>query len=166
MSDTPRWLLFQGPTDVITANRPAGVTDCLRQVEIESARGLYAAGFVTYEASPAMDPAFEVRPAHGLPLIWFGLYERCEDITMSAVEKQAVYLSGWQPSAPLSEYRESISEIKRRIAAGDTYQVNFTFRLRSAFRGNPWDMFLMIGGAQGCSYSAYINLTEWTERER
>lgn len=158
LSGTPRWLLFQRPTTIISATCLSQVMDCLRQVKAETGGGCYAAGFITYEASPAMDSAFEVHSAHGLPLIWFGLYDRYEVISLPAPAGDAFQLGGWQPSIALGEYRESIAEIKRRIGRGDTYQVNYTFRLRSAFHGNPWGLFLELNQAQPRGYSAYLNL--------
>jgi para-aminobenzoate synthetase/4-amino-4-deoxychorismate lyase len=158
LSGLPRWLLLQRPTAVIASNRLSEVMGCFLEIGTQTALGLYAAGFVSYEASAAMDSAFDVHAAEGLPLIWFGLYDRYEIITLPARRDQAFHLRGWQPSAPVSEYCESIAEINRRIGQGDTYQVNYTFRLRSAFRGNPWGLFLELNSAQPSGYSAYINL--------
>ena len=68
-----RWLNFRRPRRVVVANRWVEVPEKLAEVEREvNVRGLYAAGFITYEAAPAFDPALVVRPPAGLPLLWFG----------------------------------------------------------------------------------------------
>ena len=46
--------------------------------------GLYAAGFVSYEAAPAFDGSLVVNDDGHFPLLWFGLYEGVEEIELPA----------------------------------------------------------------------------------
>ena len=70
-------MAFRGPAQVIEARQVAAVLPALRQVEaLVNEQGLTAAGFISYEAAPAFDPSFGVRPAYArddFPLLWFGL---------------------------------------------------------------------------------------------
>ena len=40
-----------------------------------------------------------------------------------------------------------IAQLRERIAAGETYQVNYTFRLRQP-AGDPWTLFAQLIDAQ------------------
>ena len=53
-----RWLLFERPHEVIQTFRTDEVAEKLRAVEeAVNARGLHAAGLLSYEAAPGFDPA-------------------------------------------------------------------------------------------------------------
>jgi para-aminobenzoate synthetase/4-amino-4-deoxychorismate lyase len=158
LTGVPQWLIFRNPVASISSSRIEDVMQCLQEVEAQTARGLHAAGFISYEASPAMDPAMVTHAPRGVPLIWFGLYDRREILTLSYSHTKALELDAWRPSVSLSDYRECIEQAKQRIRNGDTYQVNYTLRLRSDFDGDPWALFLELYKAQRSSYSAYINL--------
>src|SRR5687768_1566817 len=53
---------FADPARVIVATRLEDVRPALREAERAARAGLYAAGFVAYEAAPAFDAALAVRP--------------------------------------------------------------------------------------------------------
>src|SRR5882672_8579898 len=64
------------PAGVLEAVRPEDVAPTLAAAEGAAARGLWVAGFVAYEAAPAMDASLAVRarapddPFARLPLAW------------------------------------------------------------------------------------------------
>ncbi|GMA58945.1 hypothetical protein GCM10025858_34480 [Alicyclobacillus sacchari] len=61
----PRYV-FTDPVAIHVAVEQRDVPKILREVEAATRDGLYAAGFVTYEAAPAFDPAYQVHaPAKG-----------------------------------------------------------------------------------------------------
>jgi para-aminobenzoate synthetase/4-amino-4-deoxychorismate lyase len=51
-----------------------------------------------------------------------------------------------------------VSRIKELIAAGDTYQVNYSFPLSASFNGDAYAWYRTLCEAQGAQYSAYIDL--------
>lgn len=120
--------------------------------------GFYAAGFVSYEAAPGFDPALAVNEAGSFPLVWFGLYtepqavevarrgEDCDEATLD-----------WRPSISQDRYRSAIGRIKEHIAAGRTYQVNYSLRLRAQFKRDPWAYFLQLVRVQEPPYGAYVD---------
>ena len=130
---TDRWLLFQNPVEVIKADSTSGVIPALRRIEnLVEGSGLHAAGFVSYEASPAFDESLRTKAGGSFPLLRFGIYERGSEISLppSAAEGRPL---AWTPSITPGDYRKAIALIKEYIARGDTYQVNFTFRLTAPF---------------------------------
>jgi para-aminobenzoate synthetase/4-amino-4-deoxychorismate lyase len=81
---TPRRLTFDAPLEVLIARDVSEVRAVLRAVEAATRRGLYAAGFVSYEAAPAFDPAHAVHASTTLPLAWFGVYASAVDAGLAA----------------------------------------------------------------------------------
>jgi para-aminobenzoate synthetase/4-amino-4-deoxychorismate lyase len=153
-----QWLLFSSPLQVVKVFRLSEVTGALRQIEDAVKQGLTAAGFVTYEAAPAFDEALSTRPPGPLPLLWFGLYKGAERLkALPGNHRGSFSVSPWTPSVSYGEYRGAVERIKSYIAAGDTYQVNYTMRLEADFRGDPWAFFEALGRAQRVRYSAYIH---------
>ena len=151
------WLSFRDPVRVIEAHRIEDVPAALRAVEeLVEKRGLHAAGFVSYEAAPAFDAALRTRPAASFPLLWFGIYTRPSTTRLpSSVSGESSY--SWVPSISEETYRQGVGRIKEYIARGDTYQVNYTFRLAAAFSGAAESIFLKINRAQMAEYGAFID---------
>ncbi len=158
-----RWLYFHDPVEVLAVHDLAGIRPALDKVaQMVEGQGLYAAGIMAYEAAPAFDPALQVRPAGSLPLLWFGLYSEPETLPSQGPGDPAAYqLGDWSPSVTRAEYRQALARIKNHIARGQTYQVNYTFRLRAGFAGSAWDLFLRLAHAQQAKYSAFLDLGDY-----
>ena len=127
-----KWLEFISPCRIITTRQIQEVIPLLRRIEDASRReGLYAAGFISYEAAPAFDPALPVRVDGEFPLIWFGLFDQASEINLPENAEQSVSSLSWHSSVTVTEYQRCLSEIRKFIREGDTYQVNFTYRLQA-----------------------------------
>ncbi|NJN32027.1 MAG: aminodeoxychorismate synthase component I [Synechococcales cyanobacterium RM1_1_8] len=154
------WLSFHQPVEIVIATQPGEVTAALAQVEAYVAQGFYAAGFLSYEASPAFDSALTVQPSGeaGFPLLWFGIYagENVAVLDALPTDQAAYQLSDWQPSVTQAEFEAAIATIQQYIASGDSFQVNYTFRLGASFQGDPWGLFLALMQHQPGNYSAFI----------
>ncbi len=145
------WLRFLEPVEVLTARTPEEVFQCLEKIEQS---GLWAAGFVSYEAAGAFDDALTTCEPGALPLLHFGLFQTSEKVELQPGGEYS--LGDWTPSVVREEYTEAIATIKERIAAGDTYQVNYTFRLHAGFEGDPFGYFCDLAAAQQGDYGAFI----------
>ena len=64
----------------------------------------------------------------------------------------------WRPSVDRETYDRAIEAIREHIAAGDTYQVNHTLRLRSQVQGDERGLYRDLCYAQRGAYAAYLNL--------
>jgi len=113
-----------------------------------------------------------------LPLLWFGLYEAPEVVGAPRVEGGDIagegqdshpdrdgpvgrLYAGWTPSVSREEYDAALACIKDQIAEGNTYQVNYTFRLRRAFDGDAWSLFARLARAQQAQYATFVDLGRW-----
>jgi para-aminobenzoate synthetase/4-amino-4-deoxychorismate lyase len=153
------WLRFTNPIEVVAASTLDDILPALRRVEaLVATRSCYAAGFIAYEAAPAFDPVLRVRAAAPLPLLWFGLYDRAEPIAgLPQPDRPADLIGPWTPTVTWPEYERAINTIHDHIAAGRTYQVNYTYRLRAPFSGDPWSFFVTLARKQPLGYAAYLD---------
>src|SRR5262245_12120924 len=117
----------------------------LEAAEAAAGRGLWVAGFVAYEAAPGLDPDLVVRdrtaddPFAALPLAWFAMFERAEETALPVPRDDGVPTAPqgtWVPTTSRERYERSVARIRALIAAGETYQVNHTMRLRSRVQGD------------------------------
>ncbi len=150
---------------VLEATRIDEVLPTIAAADAASARGLWVAGFVAYEAAPGLDPSLTVRsrepndPFARLPLVWFAMFERREE-TLLPSPRNTPEGSGdapWEPSVDRRRYDDAIAQIRERIAAGDTYQVNHTLRLRSTVVGDERGLYRDLCYAQRGAHAAYLN---------
>lgn len=149
---------FSGCVGQVAAACPGEVNAALKEVERAVSRGLHAAGFIAYEAASGLDPAFKTRSPGVAPLVWFGLFERRNEGTKDRSGTDRAYsLSGWRPSISKAEYEDAVARIRDYIAAGDTYQVNFSYRLRADFEGDAGALYRDLCRSQRTAYSAYVD---------
>ncbi len=155
------WLRFGGPRRLLVAWRVEEVLPCLAELETAVAAGLHAAGFIAYEAAPAFDPALQVRPPETQwPLLWFALGPPPEPFAWPA-PPVPVIAPDWRPDLTAARYRQRLRHIKALLGAGTVYQVNFTYRLRSTLRADPWLFFQQRVAAEQPRYGAYIDGGDW-----
>lgn len=156
--DDVNWIIFSNPEAVLTTNSIDQVDKVLSEVESYIDRGYYAAGYIGYEASAGLDDALDTLEFADYPLIWFGIYTEYKPFDIDNIECEPFDMGEWTPNISSEQYEKSITAIKNYIRAGDTYQVNYTFRLLNSFRGNPLSLAKTIFNAQSSKYCAYINL--------
>ena len=159
-----RALVLREPVGILQALRPEEVAGLLCRVERAVSDGAWAAGFVTYEAAPGLDPSLTVRrPAPGrpfcdLPLAWFALFARAEH--SKPVAPPAAGGSSparWRPETSDADYEAAVGRIRDRIAAGETYQCNLTTRLRAQVGGDPSDLYASLASGQQGAHCARLD---------
>jgi para-aminobenzoate synthetase / 4-amino-4-deoxychorismate lyase len=155
------------PVAVIEARRPSEVAGAIDAAGSAAARGLWAAGFVAYEAAPGLDPELSVHvrgpddPFAELPLAWFALFERKEDLPPlepGRLDPSGSAGSPWRPSVDRATYDAAVERIRELIAAGHTYQVNHTIRLRAMIQGDERGFYRDLCLAQRGGYAAFLDL--------
>ncbi len=152
-----KWLCFRDPLEILVAHDPGDVVPVLERVhrEVESKK-VFAAGFVAYESGTAFDPALRFNSGGDFPLVWFGLFGKAEPFTPPPVSDHALWSPKWHSSVTRDEYTKAIQSIKSYLAGGETYQVNYSYRLRAYFQGDPLAYFLQIAGRGNLPYAAFI----------
>jgi para-aminobenzoate synthetase/4-amino-4-deoxychorismate lyase len=149
---------FVDCVEEISASTHAQILPALRRIEAAVQAGLHAAGFLSYEAAPAFEPNLRVKGATEFPMLWFGLFKERREITAGQFFCDGKFeLSDWEFSSNETSYCQAVKQIREHIAAGDTYQVNFTFRLRAHFHGDDGALYHRLCRSQRAGYCAYIN---------
>jgi para-aminobenzoate synthetase/4-amino-4-deoxychorismate lyase len=155
--ETKIWLQFDTPLQTFTTKSLADVPKLLATIEAEvEQRALHAVGFVSYEASPAFEPTAETLPAADFPLLWFGLFEAPKEVPPPTTEAAPVKID-WRPALTETDFGIAVDRIKTAIAAGETYQVNFTFPLTARYSDAPWPIFCRLMQNQPDSYGAWLD---------
>ncbi len=151
-----RPLTFRKPLRVVEAFHIAGVVPALEAVQRASKAGFYAAGYVAYEAAPAFDTALTTHAPTGQPLLWFGIFGRAE--TPEQTSLTAAPLENWTLDTSEADYQKAIATVRENIAAGATYQTNYTVRLRSPdTHSDPHALYETLWRRHRPPYSSFLD---------
>lgn len=152
---------FDGFIEVVSAFSADEVIPALRKIEDAAAGGLHAAGFVSYEAAPGLGTGLAVRKPRAFPLVWFGIFRHRYGIAARFPAEQGdptgYQTLEWKLSLSHDAYESAVSSIKDYIAAGDTYQVNFTQRLHFHFSGDPHEFYRDLCRSQQAPFCSFID---------
>src|SRR5215210_2540342 len=112
------------------ANRIEKVLPVLEFAESEARSGSYVAVLLSYEAAPAFDPALITHSPSDFPLAWAAVVP--SPLELVPEENPATSANSWTSRVSRDEYNRAVARIRDLIAAGDTYQVNYSFPLNSS----------------------------------
>lgn len=150
---------------VLAAHAPDEVLPVLRAVQEHVDAGGYAAGMIAYEAASALDPVLTTRaPDRALPLVRFLIADEVREMPAgSRPDSLGPYrVEEWRSETSEDEHARKIQRVREAIAAGDTYQVNLTTRLRGRITGDLLACHLDLLDAQQARYGAYLDLGDRT----
>ena len=158
--------LFADPVEVLTAYSAAGVPALLAALEAARARGLHAAGYLTYEAGKALAPAWRGAvdaEAGDAPLGWFGLFHRVRRIDADKVadllpDPASAWIGKVAPRVARADYLAAVEAVLDLIRAGDIYQANLTFRADVPVLGNVLGVHARLRRTARAGYGGVI----WT----
>ncbi len=155
-----QWLAFENPLRILSTTKPAEVLPLLRALEeAVNEKHLYAAGFISYEAAPAFDPALTVRPDDSaFPLLWFGLYQKPSSWNPISARPITEMPLPWASPLSREAYAQIMGRLRQYLYDGETYQVNYTFRLTTPFHQEALPLFEKLIQVQGPHYSAFIDI--------
>jgi para-aminobenzoate synthetase / 4-amino-4-deoxychorismate lyase len=173
-------LLFTDPVERLICKGKDNPFYFLDQVQKKLDQGWYLAGWFAYEFGYLTEPVFSAqsqlisneivanlgvfpKPAeydHNLKTPLHGT-----GFSNTAGERLNPHNSGYKtfnihPDKKEIDYLAAIKAIKEYIAAGDTYQVNFTLKLLFDFHGSPIEFYKTLRENQSVSYGAYIQSEE------
>ncbi|MBW1792589.1 MAG: aminodeoxychorismate synthase component I, partial [Deltaproteobacteria bacterium] len=150
--------------------------DFLNQVQKKLEQGWYLAGWFAYEFGYLLEPVFSAqsqlisdrivadlgvfpKPAeydHNLKTSLHGTWFSDTDDEKPHQHSSRYSTVNVRPDKKEADYLSSIKTIKEYIAAGDTYQVNFTLKLLFDFHGSPIEFYKTLRDNQSVCYGAYI----------
>jgi len=162
--DETRTFLFTKPVEVLAANTFSELEILIKKIDSYIERGFYLAGYLSYEAGYLFEEGFR-RPLEdfpfAFPLAWFGVYEnpRITESTANSISPQqdSFTIASLSMNLTPEEYEEKVLKILDYIKRGETYQVNFTFRVGFDLEGNPFHLYEALKKRQRVAYSAVIH---------
>lgn len=159
---------FSDPERVIEAHQIEAVLDVVREAEAATREGLWAVGFISYDAAPAFDGTLPVRTGEQgelldeLPLAWFALFRDRIDVEPFVGEARSdaspYTVSPWIPTMEEDTYEENAQRIRRLIKSGDLAQINYALRLDAAISGDLKELYRDLVLSQRGAYGAFIDL--------
>ena len=164
--------LLLNPTRLIVADRLEDIPKLFRDIEIALDQGLWVAGYLSYECGYHFERVPDIRVPK--PLAWFGAYQQVKifdhfrdvqdreqatgpEESASAARHEAIAAS-IELEISKESYIAAIARIKEQLAAGNTYQVNFTDRLAFNSPLSPAEVFSVLSAQQHVAYSAFLNI--------
>jgi len=153
--------LYRDPVEIVTAHTIAEVLPALERVRAAGADGLHAAGFLSYEAGAAFEPAVATTATSPTPLVWFGLFTRYDTIASEAVsamlpDPAGAWVGPAEPHITRARYDSMIAETLALIAAGDIYQANLTLRTSVRYAGDPLAVYAKLRATSGAGWGAIV----------
>lgn len=158
----PGWIWFHTPSRIVEARSLEEVLGAVAELEAETAKGKYAVGFLTCEASAAFDASLPPARSRELPLAWFGIYDQPptfarELLPVDDAEDPVAISPEWD----FPQYRERFDAVKRALGDGDAYQINLTLRAEAAFGGSLFRLFRRACGVEPPPYAAFLQGQNW-----
>jgi para-aminobenzoate synthetase/4-amino-4-deoxychorismate lyase len=147
----------------LVAMRPEHVASVLAEVQRATADGLWAFGFLSYEAAAALDHGLAVHePVLGLPLAWFGVSAAPKAGPALRPAGADRYRAGrWSLEWGFERYRERMEAVRELIAAGEIYQCNLSTRLTGEVGGDLFAFYADLALGQGGEFNAYLDLGQF-----
>ncbi|WP_314436469.1 aminodeoxychorismate synthase component I [Massilia timonae] len=157
--------LYSGHAGTLTCEDAAGWPRLVAALSQALQSGLHAVPLLSYELGAHL----EGLPAHPLdgPLAQVLLFTRCERMTGEQVaswlatrsmDLEPAGVAGITANVDEARFTEAIGRIRDYIAAGDTYQVNYTWRLRFEAFGSLLALYTRLRARQPVPYGALVTL--------
>jgi len=157
-----RLILFSNPIHDIAARNFDDVKIALEEIDKFREQGFFLVGFISYESSYGylkFQKEIQKKKDEKLPLVRFGGFPEYRVIEIPE-SKRNYQIKNLTPEIDEKEYTEKILKIREYLRNGDTYQVNFTFKIFFNFEGDQFDLFLDLRKKQSVKYGYYINLDD------
>lgn len=152
---------FEGLEKTVIANLPEDVLHAFNEVEHAVAQGKHAVGFVSYEAAIGLNPDLMVnKSVPEIPLVWFAVFTEKHECPAGETDFGDVEYTVSPPVLDIEKaaYLDGVEEIREAIAAGETYQVNYTTRQRFNVSGNPFQLYRRMCRNQQASFCAWLDI--------
>jgi para-aminobenzoate synthetase/4-amino-4-deoxychorismate lyase len=170
--------LYTGFVREIACERAADLDAVCAQVHTELRAGqgaaLHALVLGDYEFGRALefakhDTSSSSETQHGHAALRFLLFERCEKLSRDEADAWLVAQEGAETPAPAGvagvtigvsreRFEHDIAAVQDALCAGDSYQINYTYRLGFEAFGSPLALYRRLRERQRVRYGALIAL--------
>lgn len=170
--DAPSSRLYTGHVRSLQCLAADQLPLLIAQMQQALREGLHAVTLFTYELGLGLQGIPQPAAAGEEPpvLAQILLFSQCQHLSDSevddwlaqrqAADQGAAGIANLQPNVSAAEFAEAIAKIHAYIEAGDTYQVNYTYRLRFDAYGSPISLFRQLRKRQPVPYGGLIQLAD------
>jgi para-aminobenzoate synthetase / 4-amino-4-deoxychorismate lyase len=157
--------LFTDLAATVRAADARGVDDALQALRRARENGLYAAGWMGFEAGYALEAKLQPHMQADTELLWFGLFRQRRTLTLLEAESlwrapratpHPAAITSVVPRWSAGDYAARMARIHDYILAGDIYQANLTFPADVTFEGTPLALYAALRRTQRVPYGALI----------
>ncbi|WBO22772.1 aminodeoxychorismate synthase component I [Sphingomonas abietis] len=155
--------LYRDPIEAVATDDPARLANCLAALRYATKHGLHAAGWIAYDAGALAEaPVAADGAAPRTPLLWFGLFERFEEIGPADIaallpDPAGAWAGSPRPAIDRAAYLSAFARVKDYIAAGDIYQANLTFRATVPVAGDPLALYARIRNRAAAGWGGIVH---------
>ncbi|MFT3956161.1 MAG: aminodeoxychorismate synthase component I [Piscinibacter sp.] len=167
---SPTSRLYTGFVREHRCEDPARLDDTWAAVEADQRAGWHALLLADYEWGARLLKAGHERLAAGAQgTLRVLMFERCEKLSREGATRWLAAqpgaegpagAMGLRASVDRAEFTQAIARIHEAIAAGETYQVNYTYRLHGQAFGTPLALYRALRERQPVAYGAYVVLPD------
>jgi para-aminobenzoate synthetase / 4-amino-4-deoxychorismate lyase len=170
----PSSRLYTGFVREHVCTDPAQLDATWSAVEADQRGGAHVLLMADYEWGTKLVGAVanDKRPSDETAALRVLVFECCDRLTLDqasnwlASQADADEPSGvmhLEPSVDRAEFTQAIERIHAYIAAGETYQINYTYRVHGQVFGSPLALYRRLRARQPVPYGAFIRLPPGAE---
>ena len=157
--------VFGRPEAVVTAEGPGDLEGAFLALDAARTRGRWIAGYIAYEAGLALEQRLlPLMPqVRATPLLAMGIFAEPQDaapfLAQAAAEAGDAVLAKPEPALARADYDVAVGRVLDYISAGDCYQVNLTFQMRSRLEaGTPLGLYGALRRTGAVGHGALVDL--------
>ena len=166
-AETRRSRLYTGLVRTLACYTARSLPALLDDMQHELAAGRFAVGLFEYELGARMHGVLP-DDAAASPLAQILLFSSCQLLDATETDQwlrahddgAPAGVAGIRASVDAQAFSDAISRIHAWIEAGDTYQINYTFRLHFDAYGTPLALYRRLRARQPVPYGALIALPD------
>lgn len=146
--------VFENPIEIIEAFDNESFFAAFKKLEILRKRpDTYLLGYIRYEAK---DIFLGKRIKLDLPLLYFEVYQESKQNQCTEATRPSTLRPFDLSTINYATYKSAINKIKKQIALGNTYEVNYTYDWEVKTNLDGFELYQNILPRQKTSYNAYI----------
>lgn len=158
--------LYTGLLEILVCPDASGWAEFFQDTENALQQGQHAVALFSYDSGMQLQ-AIPLHSAQAVPARVL-LFSRCEFLDAQQVaawlaaqaQSESAGVFGMQASVDESAFAAAIAKVRAYIGAGDTYQVNYTYRLHFSAYGSPLTLYRRLRQRQPVPYGALICLPD------
>ncbi|MCF7876877.1 MAG: aminodeoxychorismate synthase component I [Candidatus Omnitrophica bacterium] len=156
--------LFSDAIDILTFKHNDSTELFFEKIENYLKKGFWLAGYFCYEFGYYLEGALgKLQEKNDFPLAWFLVTAAPDKVELENPPYQQgkyPFVKNFKANISKNEYIKKVEKIKYFLKEGFSYQVNFTFKIKFDFQGNPVTLYSYLRNSQPTPYTALVRPSE------